>query len=252
MASAADTGETVVVVRRHRARTAAKWTGIALLSILLLIGAFLVWLNTDPGRRFVVNQINSFEAASGLNVRVGRIEGSVFGEMTLVDIAISDPRGVFFRARSAEISYRPLSYFRNHIDIRSLIIPEARLHRLPELRPGDPNAPLLPDINVDIGRFRIGRLLIDPAVTGQRHLLTLDSRAKIADGRAQVALDAGTIAAPGLAGGDRMALRLDAVPEANRFDVNVGLRGPGNGFIAGMLGVDRPVAAQIEGRGDWA
>ena len=249
MASRAASG---AVVRRHRAATAAKWAGIGLLAILLLIGAFLIWLNTDPGRRYIVRQINAFETVSGLNVQVGRIEGSVFGEMILHDVRVSDPKGVFFRAPTAEIDYRPFAYFRNHIDIRSLVIPQARMSRLPELRPADPNAPLLPDIDIDVGRLTIGRLLIDPAVTGRRHLMSLDGRAKIADGRAQVALDAGTIAAPGLAGGDRIALRVDAVPEQNRLDINAGLAGPGNGFVAGLLGVDQAVAARLQGRGDWA
>ena len=95
----------------------------------------------------------------------------MFGELTLHDLSLADPKGIFFRAPTAELDYRPFAYLRSHIDIRSLDIPQARLSRLPELRPGDPNAPLLPDIDIDIGRFRIGRLLIDPAVTGRRHLL---------------------------------------------------------------------------------
>lgn len=251
MATRAESGETIVV-RRHRGRTVAKWAGISLLGILLLIGAFLAWLNTDPGRRYIVRQINAFETVSGLNVQVGRIEGSVFGEMVLHDVRVSDPKGVFFRAPTAEIDYRPLAYLRNHIDIRSLVIPEARMSRLPELRAADPDAPLLPDIDIDVGRLSIGRLLIDPAVTGRRHLMSLGGRAKIADGRAEVALDAGTIAAPGLAGGDRISLRVDAEPERNRLDLALGLVGPGNGFIAGLIGVDQPVAARLRGRGDWA
>jgi translocation and assembly module TamB len=31
----------------------------------------------------------------------------------------------------------------------------------------------LPDIDIDIGRFSVGRLLVDPAVTGRRHLVSL-------------------------------------------------------------------------------
>ncbi|MGZ8349527.1 MAG: translocation/assembly module TamB domain-containing protein, partial [Allosphingosinicella sp.] len=241
-----------VAVRRHWARTTAKWTGIGLLSLLLLVGALVVWLNTDPGRRFIVRQINAFEAASGLQVRVGDIEGSIFGDLTLLDVTVADPRGVFFRAPRAELEYRPFSYVRNHIDIRSMVIPEARLHRVPELRPGDPDAPLLPDIDIDIGRLRIGRLLVDPAVTGQRHILSIDSRAKISDGRAEVGLALDALAAPGVAGGDRLVLRLDAVPAENRLDLALGMRGPANGFIAGLIGIDRPIAAHVEGRGDWA
>jgi translocation and assembly module TamB len=115
----------------------------------------------------------------------------------------ADPRpraqrspGIFFRAPKAELDYRPLSYFRNHIDIQSLTIPEARLHRLAALRAADPNAPLLPDIDIDVGRLRIDRLLVDPPVTGRRHLLSIDSTIKIADGSAQLALDLAALAAP--------------------------------------------------------
>ncbi|HST35793.1 MAG TPA: hypothetical protein VLK25_04095, partial [Allosphingosinicella sp.] len=245
--------DAVIVRRRHPGVTVAKWAGIALLALVALLGAFLLWLNTDPGRRFIVSQINAFETASGLQVRVGRIEGSVFGELTLRDLTLADPKGTFFRAPTAELDYRPFAYlFRSDIDIRSLDIPAARLSRLPELRAGDPNAPLLPDMSIDIGRFRIGRLLIDPAVTGRRHLLTLDSRIKIAEGRAQVSMNGGTLRAPGFAGGDAVRLVLDAVPEANRLDLDLALRGPGDGFVAGLAGTDKPIVARLRGNGSWA
>ncbi len=242
----------VVIVRRNPLRTVAKWLGIALLATLALIGAFLLWLNTDPGRRFIVRQINNFETVSGLQVQVGRIEGSVFGEMTLHDVSLADPDGTFFRAPTATLDYRPFAYLRNHIDIRSLVIPTARMSRLPALKPGDPDAPLLPDIEIDVGRLRIDRLLIDPPVTGRRHLLAVDSRIRIDDGRAELGLDARTVAARGLAGGDRVVLRLDAVPEENKLDIGLAVRGRGNGFVAGLIGTDQAVAAHVAGRGSWA
>ena len=243
----------VVVVRRYAgARRAAKWAGFTLLGLVLLIAAFLAWLNTDPGRRFIVRQINAFETVSGLQVRVERIEGSVFGDLRLIDLRLADPQGVFFRAPVAEVDYRPFAYLRNHIDLRELNIPEARMNRLPALRAGDPNAPLLPDIRIDVGHLRIGRLLIDPAVTGRRHLLGVDSRINIAERRAQIGLNVRSLVAPGFAGGDRLILNLDAVPESNRFDVEMALRGPADGFIAGLMGTNQPVAARVSGRGDWA
>ena len=242
----------VVIRRRHPAVTLARWAGVVLLGVAVLLGAFLLWLNTDPGRRFLVRQINSFETVSGLQVGVERIEGSVFGELTLHGLTLADPQGAFFRAPVAELDYRPFAYFRNHIDIRSLVIPQARLSRLPALRPGDPDAPLLPDIEIDVGRLHVGRLLIDPAVTGRRHLLTLDSRIMIYNGRAEFALGAATVLAPGFAGGDRLALQLDAVPAENRLAIGLTAQGPGDGFIAGLVGTDRPVAAHVAGRGDWA
>ena len=133
-----DTAIRETPIGRRRARTAVKWTAIALGALLLLLLGFILWLNTDLGRSYVVRQINAMETASGLDIDVGRIEGSVFGELTLHDLKLRDPKGLFFTAPEAKIDYRPLAYFRNHIDIRSIDIKTARLLRLPELRAGDP------------------------------------------------------------------------------------------------------------------
>ena len=236
---------------RVRARKAAKWTGIGLLGLILLVAAFFVWLNSSLGHRYVVRQINNLETASGLDIDVGRIEGSVFGELKIHDLTLKDPKGTFFWAPEATLDWRPFSYLRNHVDIKALTIPRARLMRLPELKPGDPNAPLLPDIDIDIGRLTVGRMLVDSPVTGYRHLLSLDGKANIADGRAQVALNAAAIAGPGLPGGDKLVLRVDAVPEANRLGLGVRVDAPADGFVAQLTGFKQPLQALVTGSGTW-
>ncbi|MEA3035692.1 MAG: translocation and assembly module TamB [Sphingomonadales bacterium] len=242
----------VVPRGRLRARAAAKWAGIAFLTILVVIGLLFAWLSSDYGRRFVVKQINGLEMATGLNIHVGRIEGSLFGELTLRDLTLSDPKGRFFAAPEAKMDWRPLAYFSNHVDIRAIDVPRAHLWRLPQLRPGDPNAPLLPDINLDIGRIKVDRLFVDPTVTGYRHVLSLDGKAKIANRRATLALRADAIAGPGLPGGDKLVLRLDAVPEKNRLDMGLRVEAPGNGFVASLTGLTQPLNASLNGRGSWA
>ncbi|HEX8572058.1 MAG TPA: translocation/assembly module TamB domain-containing protein [Allosphingosinicella sp.] len=237
---------------RQRARTAAKWTGIGLIGIVVAIGLFFVWLNSSLGHRYVVKQINELETASGLDIDVGRIEGSLFGELIIHDIALKDPKGTFFAAQRATIDWRPLSYFRNHIDIKRLEMPSAHLYRLPELKPGDPNAPLLPDIDVDIGKIEVERLFIDRAVTGYRHMLSLSGSARIDEGRGQLALDAGALAAPDLPGGDKLRLRIDAVPEENRLAMGVRVEAPANGFVAKLTGLNQPLVASLGGNGSWA
>ncbi|HEY6917451.1 MAG TPA: translocation/assembly module TamB domain-containing protein [Allosphingosinicella sp.] len=243
-------GEVRIV--RHRGRSIAKWAAIVIGLLLLAAATLVLGLNTEFGRRYVVRQIDNLEMASGLDIDVGRIEGNLYGDLIVHDLVLRDPKGVFFAAPRVELDWRPFSYFRNHIDIRSATIPQAGLFRLPELRPsGNPNAPLLPDIDIDIGRLRIDRLAVHPAVTGRRHLLSLTGGAKIADGRAQIALDAGAIAARGLAGGDRLQLRLDGAPDENRFDVAARLKAPADGFVAGLAGLEAPLDAQIGGKGTW-
>ena len=231
----------------------AKWVAIVLGLLVALVAAFLLWLNTEAGHRFIVDRINNIETTSGLKIRVGRIEGSVYSRLTLHQVTFSDPRGDFASAPRATLDYRPFAYlFGGRIDIRDLDIPEARLLRNPALRPGDPNAPVLPDISLDVARLHVGRLSVDPRVTGRRHLVSLDGQVRLADGRAFVRLDGGTIAAPGHAGGDRLRLLLDAVPAANRLDIALNVSAPGDGFVAGLAGVDRPLTVALGGRGTWA
>jgi translocation and assembly module TamB len=248
--------ETVVVRRRRRGRTvakrAAKWAGITLLVLTLLVGGFIVWLNTDPGRRYVVNQINNLETASGLDIDIDRIEGSIFGELTIYGLRLKDPKGEFFYAPQATVEYRPFAYFQNHIDIRRLEIPAALLRRLPELKPGDPNAPLLPDIDIDVGTVRVDRLVIARPVTGRIHEMEITSAIKVDDGRAQFGLNLGTLRTERTAGGDRLIMRINSVPAQNQLDIALLARGPADGFLAGVTGLNRSIVARVEGGGRWS
>src|SRR3954454_24932034 len=65
------------------------------LAILMLLACALVLLDTGPGHRFIIDRIGRFETASGLKVRIGRIEGSIFGKSQLRNVRVFDQRGVF-------------------------------------------------------------------------------------------------------------------------------------------------------------
>lgn len=246
--------EVVVVVRRRSLGwRIAKWLAIILGVLVAAIAAFLIWLNSDSGRRFIVEQINGIEMASGLRIHIDRIDGSIWDEMTVHGLTLSDPEGVFFAANQAQVSYNPFSYLRgSHIELHSLTIAEARLARLPRMRPGDPNAPMIPNILLDIGALRVDRLAIDPAVTGQRHLLSIAGDVHLANSAARTNLQVTALQGPGIAGGDRLNLRLDAAPEENRLGIEMRLQAPGNGFVASMAGIDRPLDVAVAGRGTWA
>lgn len=226
--------------------------GIVALLIVTVIGGYL-WLNTDSGRGFVARQIVGLQFENGMSIGIGRIEGSLFGTMRLRDVEIRDPQGVFASSPAIEMDWRPLAYLRNHVDIRSLVIPAARLHRSPAFNATPASdAPLLPDLNIDVNRLEIGRLQIDEPVTGKRHLLGLTGSAHIADRRARVKADGRAISAEGYAGGDQLTLMLDAVPEANRLDIDMQLNAPTGGLIAGFTDIEQPLALAVNGKGDWA
>lgn len=244
----------VVVVRRPLWRRVAKWTGIALAGLVLAASALLLGINTQPGRRFVADQIAAITLGSGLNFRIGRIDGSLYGTMILRNVQVRDTKGVFATSREIKVDWRPFAYLKNRVDVRSAISPEVKLLRMPALQPsGDPNAPLLPDLNIDIGRLDIARIDIAREVDGRaRYLGRLAGKAHLANGRAQLVLDGGTLTAPGVAGGDKLALRLDATPEANKLDIDLKLDAPAKGLIAGLCGLDAPLTLNVAGKGDWA
>lgn len=230
------------------ARRIALGAGGIVLALIVLLALMLAGLNTDPGRRFIADKLAGFSTQSGLRFQVGRIEGSIYGKMVLRDLRVSDTRGVFATAPRVEIDWRPFAYLNNHVDVRSAVAPLITLRRLPALKPvpNRPNAPILPDIDIDIGRLKVDRLVLEPPVSGQRRVVTIEGSAKIADRRAQVRADAAV-----LGGGDRLRLVLDAVPDDNRLAIDARLNAPAGGAVAGMAGLKAPLVAQIGGRGTW-
>jgi translocation and assembly module TamB len=231
------------------ARRLAIWTGGAVVALLLLLGITLIGLNTDPGRRFLADKIGGFQTASGLRFQIGRIEGSIYGRMTIRDLQVSDTKGVFATAPRIDVDWRPFAYLSNHVDVRSASAPLVTLMRLPALKPvpTDPNAPTLPDIDIDVSRLKVDRLVLEAPVSGTRRVATLEGQAKIADRRAQVRASAAVIG-----GGDRLRLVLDAVPDDDKLDIDMALNAPVGGVIAGMAGLKSPLAARIAGQGSWS
>ena len=83
-----------VVVRAPLWQRIVKWGAIGIGSLALLAGALLLGINTQPGRSFVTQQINKLVLASGLNFRVGRIDGSLYGALVLRDVEVRDRKSV--------------------------------------------------------------------------------------------------------------------------------------------------------------
>ncbi|ALJ14288.1 translocation/assembly module TamB domain-containing protein [Sphingopyxis macrogoltabida] len=227
-----------------------RWIGLALLGIVLLLALFLVGLNSDAGRRFVVTQIEKYEFENGMKIGIGRLDGSLFSAMTIRDFTLSDPKGVFLASPEVKVDWRPLRYLANHIDVRSATAQTITMQRIPAFKVvPDTGEPLLPDIDIDVGKLQVDRFIFEPAVAGERQEARLGGKIAIADRRAQVTADAETIGAK--AKGDTLKLLLDAVPEANRLAMTLDVNAPQGGVLAAMGGFKEPLTAKLDGRGDW-
>ncbi|HEU5285233.1 MAG TPA: translocation/assembly module TamB, partial [Sphingomicrobium sp.] len=127
-------------------------------SLLILLAAGLVLLDTAPGHRFIVDRIARIETASGLNIRIGRIDGSVFGKSKLKNVTVSDTRGVFLTSGEIELDWAPGAWLYNSLHIDRLYARQVRLTRLPKLRPTGRKGPILPGFDIHIGELVIDRL----------------------------------------------------------------------------------------------
>lgn len=235
---------------RNWPMTILRWIGLTLLGLILLFALFLIGLNSDAGRRFVVTQVEKYEFENGMKIGIGRLDGSLYGQMVIRNFTLSDPKGVFLESPEVRVDWRPLRYLANHVDVRSASAATMTMRKMPAFKVvPDTGEPLLPDLDIDIGALRVDRFIFDPAVAGERQVARLAGKIAIADRRAQITANAATIGAN--AKGDTLALLLDAVPEANRFDVTMNVTAPQGGVIAAMGGFKEPLTAKLAGRGDW-
>ncbi|HEU4959947.1 MAG TPA: translocation/assembly module TamB domain-containing protein [Sphingomonas sp.] len=218
----------------------------ALITLILLVFAAAALLDTGVGHRFVADRLAALRPANGLRFSVGRIEGSLYGRAVLIDVRIRDSQGLILAAPRAYLAWRPLAWLDNRLDIDSLRIPRARLAKLPQLTPTGRHGPILPGFDIRVGRLDVDRLIVDKAVTGVVRYGALHGRADVRSGRAIV--DLGAM----VEGSDRLAFKLDAEPDRDRFDVDVHARGAAKGVLAHVTGLPGPLSFDITGEGRWS
>ncbi len=224
-----------------------KWLAGAVLAIVALLALVFVVLNSSIGKRFVVDQIASVAPASGLRFEVGRIDGDLFGEATLHDVTLYDPGGEFLTIPVVELDWNPLAWLTSGLDVEKLVARRGTLSRLPELLPGDPDAPILPDFDIKIGRFEIDQLTIAEGIVGDASpVVDLTAEADIRDGRVFLK------AQGDLGEQDRLFALIDAEPDGDAFDIDLDYRAPAGGVLAGLIGAQDGYTARIKGDGTWS
>jgi len=215
-------------------------------AFLFLVAVLLVLLDSAPGHRFIVDQVAKLETASGLRIRIGRIDGSIFGKSQLRNVAVADQRGVFLTSPNIKLDWTPGAWLSNKLHIDSVTADRVMLIRLPKLKPSTKKGPILPGFDIHIGRLQIDRLDIGPEVSGKPRSGRVWGKADVHSGRALVELQALINN-----GGDRVAFRLDAEPDRNKFDVGARVFSPADGLVPAMIGTRRAINLSVGGKGSW-
>ncbi len=225
--------------------------GLVVLFLAILAYGAVRWIDTDSGRAFVVKQLTGYKLPSGMTIRAGRIDGSLFGKATIHDLAIGDLTGDFAVIPLLAIDWRPLDLIEKRFTAKYLLAPEVRILRAPKFNPSTDDR-ILPDFDFDIARLKIDRLVLEPAVTGERRILGIGGSADIRSGRAKLNLVALTLAGPEQKGsGDTIKLALDSEPDRNVFDIDALVVAPQGGAITALLGLKEPLDITLKGDGSW-
>jgi translocation and assembly module TamB len=233
-------------------RAGRPWSRISLAFLILLalfvalaVGA-LRWLDSEGGHSYVLSRIAGLKPASGLRIRIGSIQGSIYSKARLRDVQLLDPEGEFARISVADLQWYPLAWFANRLDIDRLHIGPAELKRLPRLRSTGTQKSILPSFDIRLMDLQVDRLAIGAAVSGRPHVVRGAGRIDIRSGRAEV-----NISANALDGADTIRFALDSRPDDGRFDIDGVATAPQGGIIAGLAGFTEPVAVAIKGDGNW-
>ena len=216
-------------------------------ALLALSVVGLIVLDTAPGHRFIVDRLQQMETASGLRFRIGRIEGSIFGETRLKNVAVLDQHGVFVTSPEIDVDWTPGAWLRNSLYVDRIEAERVTLHRLPALKKSGRKGPILPRFDIHIGKLNIHRLELAAGISGVARTGAIQGKADVREGRAvvdlRVAMDRG---------GDRLALAIDAEPDGNKFDIEVRSHSPANGVVPALLGSKRSLDLVITGDGTWS
>ncbi|HWU01480.1 MAG TPA: translocation/assembly module TamB domain-containing protein [Novosphingobium sp.] len=246
--AAADEAVQPAEALRDRPGLVTGWRKYALalpLGVVMLLALVLVVLDSPIGHRLLADAIAANEMDNGLRVRIGRIEGSVYGELRAEGVVLRDPQGVFLRVPEIALDWRPLAWWDRGLDIRSLAIRRGTLLRVPALR-STGGQTKWPDFDIRVDKLTIERLTVAKPVLGSERRVDLLAQAHLARGRARL------VVLGKLGGGDRLSARLDAEKARNRFDLALDYAAPRGGLLAALSGANVDRRLRVAGRGTYA
>ncbi|MEC8838411.1 MAG: DUF490 domain-containing protein, partial [Pseudomonadota bacterium] len=235
--------------RQEKARggRGRKWLLGLAAALVLLLGGGLLLLNTPIGERFLASRIAERTFPNGLNIRIGRIDGNLYGAAVLLDVKLSDPQGVFLTIPRAEVDWNPGGWLSNRLEIDSFAARRATLARLPEFLPSEEEGPILPGFDIDIEELAIENLTLAPGIAGDGpQRVDVAGSVQVADRRLMVDLDGE------LGQSDRLNLLVNAEPDGDDFDLAVDVVAAADGPIAALAGLENSYTARLRGDGTWS
>jgi translocation and assembly module TamB len=246
-----------------RMKQLAKWSGLALAGLLLLLGLAIGlgygYLQSDSGRDWAAREIERLTSTPGeVEVRIGSLAGQLPFAVSASNVRIGDGAGAWLTIENVGYEVDPAALLESTLRFRFLEADRVKLDRLPETAGSDETAgaqpvwPTLP-LAVWLERVTVGEVALGPAVLGEPASFRVEGEATSQDG-SEVDASLSLERIDGEAGSARAALRY--VFADATLDLDAQVEEPAGGLIVRALGLDRLPAleARVTGRGplsDW-
>ncbi|MGA0531528.1 translocation/assembly module TamB domain-containing protein [Hansschlegelia sp. KR7-227] len=232
--------------------------GVLLLIPVVVLAAVLFYLTTAPGLATIASLTSKYASSDSTKITIGGIEGSFPYDLTLRDVRLSDPKGEWATIDRARVEWSPLQLYQRRLTIDLVDLGRVAIARPPEYPESDeptpapdPNAPLFPELPIEIrlDKFMLADLDLAEPVIGAPARLSATASALVRKPAEGISAEFDVRRIDGQDG--RFAGKAQFVPATNA--VQISLRGgePAGGLIARVAQLPGlpPIDLGLEGSG---
>ncbi|MGH6960437.1 MAG: hypothetical protein ACREE7_08150, partial [Dongiaceae bacterium] len=237
---------------------------LSVAAVAALVVALLLLLQTPAAKRIVAERLAStLTAASGFQVQIGAIEGTLPFDAEITDVRVSDAGGLWLTADRLKIGWRPTDLLARRLHVTAIAVDTLALARLPAAQPEEPTEKRGIDLSLALPRLplpttvdglQIKRVVLAPAVIGEPAILDLTGRAALGGAARDAVVALAMTRIDDRNGTARLQLGQSGSPAQLTLDAVIDE--PAGGLIARVLSLPglAPVSLRLAGNGpasDW-
>ena len=144
-------------------------------SVVLVIVAAVIWLNTESGRGFAEREINHF---AGPEISISGLAGHFPTDIKLSSVSVADKNGVWLVGKNLELRWNPLKLLHRTISVTALTAASLNVSRQPvPAKKAQGSSSNLPKFQLDVDRLAVPALRLGPALAGEEVSLNVTGAA---------------------------------------------------------------------------
>lgn len=142
------------------------WLMAVVLVLLTAAVALRFWITSDPGRAFILSQIDGRKVGPLGTIRISGLTGDPLGAASVADIALVDDDGIWLRARDVRLEWTPTALFIGELEVRAIDVRLVDVLRAPKLAMQETSNDKGPDIGIRLDELKVGTLRLAEPVLG--------------------------------------------------------------------------------------